>query len=77
MYSRRVTAQMIAATNAAQGWDLQPHSATEIAAAIAHFEDLMSDEGQLTRPLTTEEARELAADLNAAADELEDQPANA
>lgn len=57
MYSRRVTAQTIAATNAAQGWDLQPRSAADISAAIAHFEDLMQEDGSLARPLTAEEVR--------------------
>ena len=58
MYSARVTAQAIAAANAAQGWDLVEHTHDQIDAAIAHFDGLWDPEtGQLSRKLTTEESR--------------------
>lgn len=58
MYSRSVTQRAIDATNAVQGWDLEPHSAVQVESAIAHFDNLLDVEtGAFTRQLTPDEQR--------------------
>ena len=58
MYAPEITARAVAATSAAQGWDLVYHSPTYLESAIVHFESLLHDETlELTRPLTAEESR--------------------
>lgn len=57
MYSRTVTDAQIAKVEAKQHWAFQPHSLSQIDAAIAHFDDLLTDEGEMKRALTPDEKR--------------------
>ncbi len=68
MYSQLVTNKAIDAANAAQGWELIPHTLSQIDAAIAHFEDLWDpDSGQLSRKLTPDESRFISNERKLAA----------
>ncbi len=49
MYSRSVTERIVAEASRQQGWALEEHSQSQIDAAIAHFADLLDDEGNLNK----------------------------
>lgn len=58
MYDLHVTQSAIEKATLKQGWELVPHSASQVASAVLHFNDLMDeDAGTLKRPLTKEEQR--------------------
>jgi len=58
MYNQAVTDRALLLASQQQGWSLKRHTPTQATGAALHFESLRDpDTGELTRPLTKEEAR--------------------